>query len=160
MQRGLIASTLPAPRENNKPKFNAAIIGVYGTLQGRGGPGTPAGGTVLGMAKGAPTGCAGVSQGPELAKPVPSHHGTHSHRTREPSGAVFEGELGLQPHVPRAGSSPADLPHLGARACDVPYSDLKEPHPASDHLLGQAICGDNKQTRHIHTHGNSDKKSH
>lgn len=115
---------------------------------------------MLGMAKGAPAGQAGVSQGPEWAKPVLSRHGTRSHAAREPSGAAFEGELGLLPLVPRGVSSPADLPHLGARACDFPYSDLQKPHPVSDHLLGQAIRGDDKQTHRIHTNGNGDKKSH
>lgn len=111
---------------------------------------------MLGVAEGAPVGCAGVSQGPELAKPVLSHRGTHFHLTREPRGAAFEGELGTLPEVPRGGSSPA---HLGACACDFPYSDLREPHPVPDHLLSQAICGD-EVTHRIHTHSNSDKKSH
>lgn len=96
---------------------------------------------VLGMAGGAPVGRAGVSRGPELAKPVLSHHGTHCHLTCEPSGAAFEGASGLPPDVPRGGSSPADHPHLGARACGFPYS-----HPVSDHLLGQALRGDEKET--------------
>lgn len=39
---------------------------------------------MLGMAEGAPAGRAGVSQGPEWAKPVLSRHGTHSHAAREP----------------------------------------------------------------------------
>lgn len=119
---------------------------------------------MLGMAEGAPAGRAGVSQGPEWAKPVLSRHGTRSHAAREPQverlSRASWGCCHLSLWAWGGVSSPADLSHLGARACDFPYSDLQKPHPVSDHLLGQAIRGDDKQTHRIHTNGNGDKKSH
>lgn len=68
---------------------------------------------MLGMAEGAPAGRAGVSQGPEWAKPVLSRHGTRSHAAREPSGAAFEGELGLLPLVPEVSPLRLISPILG-----------------------------------------------
>lgn len=81
-------------------------------------------------------------------------------RRVSPKWSGFRGRVGAAATCPRGVSSPADLPHLGARACDFPYSDLQKPHPVSDHLLGQAIRGNDKQTHCIHTNGNGDKKSH
>lgn len=85
---------VPAPRENNKLKFNAAIISIYGTLKAAAGV----------------EGDAGDGRGCFLwdvwAKPVTSHRRARSHLRGEPSAATLEGVLGLLPGgVPRGGAS-------------------------------------------------------